>query len=463
MSRLLITGVRVHGRAEPDVFDVLIGGGRIVAIDPTRSQRHVDHVIEGAGGTLLPGLHDHHVHLRALAAALDSVPVGPAHVADVRDLARVLDAAARTRQPEQWVRAVGYHESVAGPLDREVLDQLVASVPVRVQHRSGAMWFVNSAAIDALGLDRFGYEGIERDASGHPTGRLFRADAWLRELVPRAEVDLERVGREAAAMGVTGFTDADPERTGDDLVVLRQALPQRILAMGPVGLPAAGDDRVAIGPVKVLLDDDALPSPDELAELVTAAHAEDRAVAFHCVTRSQLITALLAIETAGANGRDRVEHGALIPDELITRLRAAGITVVTQPNFIAERGDEYLRDVETGDRELLYRCASLLREGIAVAAGTDAPFGGADPWASMRAAVERTTRTGTAVGEAERVDAATALRFFIGTQDTPGEPRTIEVGAPADLCLIDGSVADAILAGASVRGTVVAGEVIYER
>ncbi|WP_229758442.1 hypothetical protein [Peterkaempfera bronchialis] len=55
--------------------------------------------------------------------------------------------------PGTWVRGVGYHESVAGPLDRDRLDALVAHRPVRVQHRSGALWILNSAGAALLGLD----------------------------------------------------------------------------------------------------------------------------------------------------------------------------------------------------------------------------------------------------------------------------------------------------------------------
>ena len=37
--------------------------------------------------------------------------------------------------------------------------------------------------------------------------------------------------------------------------------------------------------------------------------------------------------------------------------------------------------------------------GIGLAAGTDAPFGDADPWAAMQAAVTRRTRAGATIGE----------------------------------------------------------------
>src|ERR1700755_3483100 len=97
----------------------------------------------------------------------------------------------------------------------------------------------------------------------------------------------------------------------------------------------------------------------------------------------------------------RSGHGACRPPVLAEPVAAAGLTVVTQPHFLAERGDAYLRDVEPDDLPWLYRCAGLLAAGIPLAAGTDAPFGGADPWASMRAAVRRRAPSGQVMGPGE--------------------------------------------------------------
>ena len=66
----------------------------------------------------------------------------------------------------------------------------------------------------------------------------------------------------------------------------------------------------------------------------------------------------------------------------------AGVTVVTQPNFVAERGDQYLVDVPAAQHHELWRVATLTRAGVPVALSTDAPFGDADPWAAMRAAAD---------------------------------------------------------------------------
>ncbi|PRC53753.1 amidohydrolase, partial [Mycobacterium sp. ITM-2017-0098] len=82
----------------------------------------------------------------------------------------------------------------------------------------------------------------------------------------------------------------------------------------------------------------------------------------------------------------------------------------------------------------LWRLASLLDAGVSVALSTDAPFGDADPWAAMRAAVHRRAPSGVVLGSDERISAATALALFTG--DRPGVPQRIGPGARGDLCIL---------------------------
>src|SRR5439155_12888916 len=96
-----------------------------------------------------------------------------------------------------------------------------------------------------------------------------------------------------------------------------------------------------------------------------------------------------ALELAGTAVGDRIEHAGVVPAELVAELARQRLTVVTQPGFVAERGDQYLRDVDADDVAHLYRVRSLLDAGVAVAFGTDAPYGSADPWRVIRAAVDR--------------------------------------------------------------------------
>jgi predicted amidohydrolase YtcJ len=162
---------------------------------------------------------------------------------------------------------------------------------------------------------------------------------------------------------------------------------------------------------------------------------------------------------------DRIEHGSVVPPEALAPLRRLGLTVVTQPNFVAERGDEYLEEVEAADRPWLYRVAGLLRAGVSTAAGTDAPFGGPDPWKAMAAAVSRRTVHGSVLGAAERVSPERALALFTGPLDRPGRPLRVSAGGPADLCLlaVPWREARSQLSSGLVAATIRAGRVIYQR
>ena len=162
-----------------------------------------------AAHAVIPGLHDHHVHLHSAAAALTSVSVGPREVHGRADLARVLSAASVGE--DGWIRAVGYHEAVAGPLDRTVLDDVSPAVPVRVQHRSGVLWTLNSAGLARVGLP------------DHPDGRLRSADPNWSNALQRREIGLAEVSRRLASYGVTGVTDATPDLGVDDVVKFAEA------------------------------------------------------------------------------------------------------------------------------------------------------------------------------------------------------------------------------------------------
>jgi predicted amidohydrolase YtcJ len=448
--------------------DVRIERGTVTAVGPDLAPRGDEDVLVVPDSVVLPGLHDHHLHLRAMVAANRSVAVGPAQVRDAGALSRSLRAA--PVDGSGWRRAVGYHESVAGDLDRAALDALCPGVPVRVQHRSGAMWAVNSAGVDALGLDDAEVSGIERDATGRPTGRLWRMDAWLAGRLAAGDpaaadpaVGLGSVAHDLATKGVTGVTDATPGSDTSGVRALVRAvergdLPHRLHVMCPPSVDVPVHARVSRGPHKVVLDDEGLPSLQDFADLVRATHDEGSPVAVHCVTAVQLALALAAFGSAGAVAGDRIEHGSVIDPGTVGALQRLGLTVVTNPGFVHARGDAYLDDVDERDVPHLYRCASLLAGGVAVGAGTDAPFGPADPWTAIRAAVSRRTGEGRTVGAAEAVSLEEAVALFTGTAASPGRLRRCAAGQPGDLCVLAGG---AVPEGGAVLATVVAGSVVH--
>jgi predicted amidohydrolase YtcJ len=462
-----------HADVAGSRVDVLVADGRVGAWCPAgEGARQGVEVIDAGGGALIPGLHDHHIHLLALAAARRSVRCGPPEVRGFDDLAAALAAADRAAAPTAWIRGVGYHETVAGDLDRRALDRLVPARPCRVQHRSGHAWSLNSAALRSAGITAStAPSGVERDVDGQPTGRIFGLDAWLRARVPPVDLDLAAVGAELASYGVTGVTDATPTDDAHDVRLLAAAvangtLPQRVVVTGAPALATEVAPELERGPVKLVIADHALPALDALVAGYRAARRRRRAVAVHCVTREALVLALAAWDEVGAHLGDRIEHGAVIPLDLIPRIVDLGLTVVTQPAFVADRGDDYRRDVDPADQPDLWRCASLQRAAVPVAAGTDAPFGPADPWRAVAAAMDRRTASGAVLGDGERLTGGAALTLFLGPLDSPrGPARRVGPGLPADLCLLDRPLAAALGHPSSdaVRLVMVAGKVIHGR
>ncbi|MFF0816922.1 amidohydrolase family protein [Rhodococcus sp. NPDC003318] len=459
---LLVVDAEVDGVTG---VDVRIEAGRIVAVGPDLSRAGAE-LVDAGGGALIPGLTDHHLHLHATAADAASVRCGPPAVRGAGQLAAALAAA--PVDAHGWVRGVGYIESVAGDLDAAALDRLHRDRPTRIQHRSGAMWVLNSAAVAATGLVSAEHPGVERDATGAPTGRVWRADDWLRTRLPTSgPPSLAAVGAALTGFGITSVTDATPDLRPDSQRAIEAAmtsgdLPQRVHLLGaPLAEPGRGDSSAGptVGPYKIVLADSGLPDLDTLAGTIRAAHAARRPVAVHCVTREALLILLVVLDEVGTVPGDRIEHGAVVPRETLTWIRRLGLRVVTQPGFLADRGDDYLRDVDPADQPDLYRCRSLLDAGIPVALSSDAPYGPLDPWRVIAAAVDRRAPTGDVVGADERLAATEALNGYLAPVTDPGGPaRRVVVGADGDVVLLHSPLAEVLAAPTAdaVRRTVLA-------
>jgi len=430
--------------------DVRITGETVTEVGPALRRRG-EAEYDCQGGAVLPGLCDHHLHLSAMAAWSESVRCGPPDVTSGAGLSAALAAAGPDRHG--WIRGVGYAEPVAGDLDAVALDRLRSDRPVRIQHRSGALWMLNSAALAALSADGAQHPGLERGADGRPNGRLWRADDWLRGRLPRAgPPSLAQVGATLLRHGVTAVTDATPDLDDQAIAVITEAmtrgqLPPDVLLLGaPLGAVLPGDlgrPGPAAGPHKIVLADSGLPAYDELADRIRAAHAAGRPVAVHCVTREALVLLMAALQDAGPRPGDRIEHAALVPRELLPGLARLGVRVVTQPGFLPHRGDDFLRDLPPGERPDLYRCATLRRAGIPVALSSDAPYGPLDPWVVLAAATSRRTASGQVAGPEERLTFAEALDAYLAPPGDPGgPPRRVRAGTAANLAILRAPLAD---------------------
>lgn len=147
----------------PEATAVAVQGGRVVAVGRIEDLRDIGTVDDTfADAVLLPGLIDQHLHPVLGAATLVTEVIAiedwvlpertfpAAHSPE--DYRSRLVAADAGLPPNEWLVSWGYHELWHGPLDRAALDAVSATRPIAVWQRSCHEYFLNTAAIDALGL-----------------------------------------------------------------------------------------------------------------------------------------------------------------------------------------------------------------------------------------------------------------------------------------------------------------------
>ncbi|MFI0976064.1 amidohydrolase [Streptomyces sp. NPDC021093] len=174
-------------------------------------------VWELAGDTVLPGLHDLHVHpiYAGIRERRCKVPQGSSLAATLRIVAEHVSRAA----PGAWVLGGQWDAFALGTVpNRTMLDAVAPDNPVLLEDTSGHSSWANSAALRAAGIgpgtpDPVG--GIfERDAAGNPIGlQRETAAELLAASAPKpsdeeVEAALEWSLGEMLSYGITSFTEA---------------------------------------------------------------------------------------------------------------------------------------------------------------------------------------------------------------------------------------------------------------
>ena len=444
-----------------------IAGGQFIETTSHANLADGSTVIDAKGNLLIPGLHDHHTHLIAYAASLVSINCGPPNVASEADLKSAL----RAQPGRHWLRGTGHHESVSGHLDRQWLDTWAPDRPIRIQHRSGRLWILNSLGMEIIAKSAVSMTPHEQDRLTNEDGRLYDVDELLGKLTRSEMPPVKLASQQLAAFGVTGINDMTPSNNAETWQWFSelQASQDLLQKVRMSGRPALGrcqrTPRLFVGETKVHLHDSSLPDFGDFVSTITESHEKQRNVAVHCVTEVELVYTLSAFRAASTLAGDRIEHASVIPPALIQQLYVLGLNVVTQPNFVHERGDAYLKDIPLTEHAFLYRTNSLMLAGVPTAFGTDFPFGHPDPWAAMDAATKRTTSSGHLLNDAERITPESALNGFLGELSAPSSIRSIEPGAPADCCLLDApwQVLRNDLSSTHVLMTVRDGELVFSR
>ena len=156
---------------------VAVRGDRIVAVGSNQEINRLagpnTRRIDLRGKSVLPGFIDNHAHFMeegaywTLETRLDGIE-------SRKQALEKLAAAAKAKGPGQWVYTLGgfspdQFTDNRKPFTREELDQAVPNNPVLLQF-TRVETYLNSKAIDAIGLEKMTDPWIKRDAQGRATG-----------------------------------------------------------------------------------------------------------------------------------------------------------------------------------------------------------------------------------------------------------------------------------------------------
>jgi hypothetical protein len=491
-------------RAPVRAAAVAVDNGRIVALgsdDEILPFRRNASLVDCRGGTLLPAFVDAHMHLLAYAASLTSVDCSPDAVASISDIQAALRRHAAQTPAGRWIRATGYDETALAERrhpTRWDLDAAVPGHPVRLIHRSGHASVLNSPALTIAGVGVATEEPpggyMERDlTTGEPTGLLIEMDALLDAAIPRIDgAELAEAVRLAGdnllSEGVAAVHDATARNGPDEWQTFRRLIVEGHLrvpvtvfegyeSIGKLPRQALGG-RLRRGPVKIAvseLGDEITPDEDGLKSTVWEAHRRGRQVAVHAVERRAVEAAVAAIAEAlrrrpRPDHRHRIEHCGICPPELAERIAELGIAVVSQPAFLYHSGDRYLAHVPREDLPHLYPFGDLLRAGVRLAAGSDAPVVPPRPLLSIQTAVTRAGWLGAVLSPGQSMAVEQALRMHAldaaWSAFDDGERGSIAPGKRADFVLLSNdptSVPPDEITDLDVEMTIVGGEIAWPR
>ncbi|HLZ31230.1 MAG TPA: amidohydrolase [Chloroflexota bacterium] len=211
--------------AQPRARCLAVADGRVVAVgsqslDDLRGPR--TRVFDLGGRAVVPGFVDAHVHFGSFALGRQQVDLDVATT--LEDGLALLRAAAASLPARAWLRGRGWDRNRWGRLpDAADLDRAVAERPAALASRDGHSLWLNTAALQAAGIDRDTPPPaggvIVKDVHGEPTGVLAEnATDLVTAHMPRASEDDIRDAilaalPLAAAAGLTGIHNLEDSRS----------------------------------------------------------------------------------------------------------------------------------------------------------------------------------------------------------------------------------------------------------
>jgi predicted amidohydrolase YtcJ len=517
---------------KPRAEAIAVSGGRVIFVGTSNAAKAFvtksTKVIDLKGATVVPGLTDAHYHLmgvglREVTLNLEGTTTLESFLAKVKE--RVNRSAAG-----KWVTGRGWIETFWKPQTfptRQDLDRISPNNPVLLTRADGHAAIANTAALKIAGIDKntanpFGGEILRDKSTGEATGMLIDgAMSIVRRHVPGMS-DAER--EDALLLGIKrtlslgwcqvqvaggSFGEADLYRKviADGRAKLRiydavsgpSESSRRLLTEGAsIG---SLDNRFTMRTIKVVFDgalgsrgaallepySDAETSgfltqkPDDLRPMFAEALRRGIQIETHAIgdranreildLYEEAFKAVPPEQRKVKDPRWRVEHAQIVTASDLPRFAKLGVIPSMQPSHAI--GDLFFAPARLGQKRLdgAYAWEALIKSGVVIAGGSDAPVERGEPMIEFYAAVSRrglNGETGEGWHSEQAVERDQALKMFtLWAAYAAFEEKdkgSIEVGKLADLTILSQDImkipASEILKTQNLM-TVIGGEIVY--
>jgi len=455
-------------------------------------------LLDLAGKTLVPGLVAAHEHPTLSAVFGGTVDIsGFTHSTDAAVWDALRAGVAATPRGE-WVYAMGLDPMLVPDLvvpTRASLDALAPDNPVVVIAQTMHSFWANSRALEAAGIDRDtadpGHGSFyERDKDGELTG-FVAEQAAAAPLIEKLKSPWRVAGRYEAALDellAAGFTSVASlgfnvpawlarwsaskslrprirqffYLTEDELGSLPGAANRRDLLFRIQGVKLWHDGSPYTG--SMFLQEPYLDSPlarrlgippgsrgeamipfDALVERLQRYADAGWQVAIHSqgdASNREVVRALAQVTDRPDLAPRRLEHGVLLPHDLLRRLAELRVSPSFHINHLWYYGDVLAESI-LGPRRVdeILPVGSAFELGLRPTLHADSPMFPPEPFSLMRTAMQRRSRSGRIIGPGEAIDARQALRamtihgaYQLGVDGALG---SLEAGKLADFAVLD--------------------------
>jgi predicted amidohydrolase YtcJ len=407
--------------------------------------------LDAKGGSVIPAFTDCHFHFSSLVRTSKFIIL--TETKSLHEVLALIENHAKTAPPDELIIATRFNHNVWSPPvlpTRADLDRF--RHPVVIRHITGHTHVVNTRVLQIIGESAFdGLDGAVRDSAGRLTGILHDAahdpvrlwagrlhnccDDWLPAIAKVLEVGIGEVHTiDPAVMNQEEPIAVYQQLHDEGKLSVRFRLYYTERPAYPFSLMSGfGNEWLAYGGRKIFVDgalgsrSAAMREPycdtggkgilrfkdEELYETIKESFVSGLQVMAHVIGDRGLDQILAVLERLKSEGIEstwpvKLTHVQICRPDQIPRIARLGAFCDVQPYHLVSDAKYLVAAIGTERFDCCIPLASLMKSGITVSGGSDAPVEPFEPIKAIHAAVVR----GPGFNDAERISLDEALKIY---------------------------------------------------